>query len=241
MPASLPPLHRIDFATNSPVSVYMKAMAAVCPFVEPAVRGGYLHGCVVTPDCRNADDIHSRFFEQLVPQIERFRDARAALVEKQQRLLICHTVVIHTPAHLDAEVVRLLNWPNWLGWALKHLYTPKEIVFGFVRKNVVEKSFFGQSIPVSPFHGIVIRSRVVGSDQRFFTGNQPLLDAMMQAEDDGQNAHAVVPGEAVDIREAQAMRDANYFLRVRKWGQTILPAGEDSKEPRTEGTPEVSG
>jgi hypothetical protein len=229
MPASLPPLHRIDFATNSPVSVYMKATAGVCPFIEPAVRLGCLRGCVVTPDCRSSDDIHARFFEQLVPLIERFRDERAALAEKQQRLLICHTIVLHTPAHLDAEVVRLLNWPNWLGWALKQLYTPKEIVFGFVRKNVIEKSFFGQSIPVSPFHGVVIRSRVIGSDQRFFTGNQPLLDAMMQAEDDGQNAHALVPDDPVDIRDPQAMRNADYFSRVRQWGQAILPAEEQTR------------
>jgi len=223
MYANLPPLHRIDFATHSPVSAYMKATAAVCPFIEPAARAGCLHGCVVTPDCRSSEDIHPRFFEQLVPQIERFRDARAGLVDKHQRLLICHTVVLHTPVNLDAEVVRLLNWPNWLGWALKHLYTPKEIVFGFLRKNVIEKSFFGQSIPVSPFHGVVIRSRVAGSDARFFTGNRPLLEAMMQAEDDGQNAHAVLPGETVDIRDPQAMRGADYFSRVRQWGQTILP------------------
>ena len=167
MPAILPPLHAIDFATNSPVSAYMKATAAVCPFIEPAKRAGCLHGCVVTPDCKTAEDIHPRLFEQLVPQIERFRGARRALTEKQQRLLICHTVVIHVPQHFDADVVRLLNWPNWLAWSLKHLYTPKEIVFGFVRKGVVEKSFFGQSIPVSPFHAVVIRSRVVGSDPDF--------------------------------------------------------------------------
>jgi hypothetical protein len=76
---------------------------------------------------------------------------------------------------------------------------------------------------VSPFHAIVIRSRVVGSDQRFFTGNQPLMQAMMEAEDDGQNAHAVVPGNMPDIRDPQAMRDANYFQRVQQWGQAILP------------------
>jgi hypothetical protein len=226
MPATLPPLHPIDFAINSPVSAYMKATAAVCPFIEPAARAGCLFGCVVTPDCRRGDDVHPRLFEQLVPQIERFRDARRALSEKQQRLLNCHTAVIHLPQHVDADVVRLLNWPNWLAWSLKHLYTPKEIVFGFVRKSVVEKSFFGRSIPVAPFHAVVIRSRVVGSDHRFFTGNEPLLQAMMEAEDDGQNAHAEVPGEPVDIRDPQAMRDANYFQRVRQWGQTILPAGK---------------
>ena len=35
-----------------------------------------------------------------------------------------------------------------------------------------------------------------------------------------------VPGGPVDIRNPQAMRDADYFHRVRQWGQTILPAGE---------------
>ena len=34
---------------------------------------------------------------------------------------------------------------------------------------------------------------------------------MMQAEDDGANAHAVVPGEAPDIRDPQALRTADYF------------------------------
>jgi hypothetical protein len=226
MPVNLPPLHRIDFTINTPVSAYMKATSAVCPFINPAIRAGCLHGCVIAPDCRNSEEIHPRLFEQLVPLIERFRDDRSALAEKQQRLLICHVAVIHTPANLDAEVVRLLNWPNWLAWSLKHLYTPKEIVFGFVRKNVIEKSFFGQSIPVAPFHAVVIRSRVVGSDHRFFTGNQPMLEAMMQADDDGQNAHAAVPVDPVDIRDPQAMRNASYFSRVRQWGQKLLPAGE---------------
>jgi hypothetical protein len=102
------------------------------------------------------------------------------------------------------------------------LYTPKEIVFGFIRKNVSEKSSLGETIPPAPFHGIVIRSRVLGSDLRFFKGNQPLLQAMMQADDDGQNAHVVVPGEVPDIRDPQALRNADYFQRVRRWGQGIM-------------------
>jgi len=223
MDVTLPPLQPVDPASDSPVSVYLKSMAVACPFIEPSAKAGCLHICEVAPDCRSNQEIHPRLFEQLVPLIERFRDARRALAEKQQRLLICHTVVIRMPSSLDADTVRLLNWPNWLGWGLKQLYTPKEIVFGFVRKGVREKSLFGRSIPVSPFHAIVIRSRVVGSDQRFFTGNQPLMQAMMEAEDDGQNAHAVVPGNMPDIRDPQAMRDANYFQRVQQWGQAILP------------------
>jgi hypothetical protein len=222
MNATLPPLQPIDLEATSPFSIYVKANAAVCPFVEPAGRAGCLSSCELTPDCHTAQDIHPRLFEQIVPMIERYRDARRALEEKQQRLLICHTVVIQIPTHLDADTVNLLTWPNWLSWSLKQLYTPKEIVFGIIRKNIAERSSFGMPIPPAPFHGIIIRSRVVGSDLRFFKGNQPLLQAMMQAEDDGQNAHVVVPGEALDIRDPQAMRNADYFQRVRQWGQEIL-------------------
>ena len=225
MNPKIPPLHQVDLAVSTPVSAYMKALLPTCPFIEPAARGGALFGCVVSPDCQTAADIHPRLFEQLVPLIERFRDDRRALPLKPQRLLVCHTAVIHLPAQLDIETAKQLNWPNWLGWAMKQLYTPKEIVFGFVRKNVVEKSTLGKPIPASPFHAVVIRSRVVGSDSRFFTGNQPWLDAMMEAEDDGADAHAVVPGEVPDIRDPQAMRDADYFRRVREWGQTVLPKG----------------
>ena len=222
MSVTPPTLQPIDLASQSPISAYIKVNAAVCPFIEPAAKAGCLYACEVTPDCQTAADIHPRLFEQLVPQIERFRDARRALPDRQQRLLICHTVVIHLPPHLDGEAVKLLNWPNWLGWALKQLYTPKEIVFGFVRKNIAEKSSFGLVIPLAPFHGVVIRSRVVGSDQRFFTGNQPLLQAMMQADDDGGDVHTPLFGQVPDIRDPQAMRDANYFQQIQQWGQKLL-------------------
>jgi hypothetical protein len=233
MSATPPPLQPIDLEFNSPVSMYLKKIAVVCPFIEPAARAGCLFGCVVVPDCQQRVDIHPRLFEQLVPQIERFRDARRALPDKQQRLLICHTVVIHVPPQLDAETARQLTWPNWLGWALKQLYTPKELVFGFVRKNVAEQSTFGQPIPVSPFHAVIIRSRVVSSDQRFFPNNQALLQAMMEADDDGADVHAAALGKVPDIRDPQAMRDHNYFDRVRQWGQKVVnelpPPGKPAK------------
>jgi hypothetical protein len=225
IPAQALPLQQIDLAIKTPVSAYMKALLPTCPFIEPAAKTGMLYGCVVVPDCKTPADLHPRLFEQLVPLIERFRDARRELPSKQQRLLICHTAIIHVPPHLDVETAKKLSWPNWLGWGLKQLYTPKEIVFGFVRKNVVEKSTLGQPIPPSPFHAVVIRSRVVGSDHRFFTGNQPWLDAMMEAEDDGADVHSAVLGNVPDIRNPQAIRDANYFQRVREWGQKILPNG----------------
>ena len=136
----IPPLHQVDLAISTPVSVYMKALLPTCPFIEPAAKSKMLFGCVVAPDCQSPDDIHPRLFEMLVPLVERFRLARRRLPSKQQRLLICHTAILHLPPHLDAETARQLAWPNWLGWGLKQLYTPKEIVFGFVRKRVVEKS-----------------------------------------------------------------------------------------------------
>jgi hypothetical protein len=219
---TVPPLQPIDLDFNSPVSVYLKTVTAVCPFIEPAARAGCLFGCVVVPDCQTAQDIHPRLFEQLVPQIERFREARRALPEKQQRLLVCHTIIIHVPPPLDAETGRQLSWPNWLAWTLKQLYTPKELVFGFVRKQIAERSALDTPIPVSPFHAVIIRSRVVNSDHRFFPNNQPLLQAMMEADDDGQDVHAPALGQVPDIRDPQAMRDANYFERVRQWGQSIV-------------------
>ena len=222
MNATMPPLQSIDLEATSPVSVYVKANAAVCPFIEPAERSGCLSFCEMTPDCHEAQDIHPRLFEHIVPMIERFRDDRRALTEQQQRLLICHTVVIQVPTLLDAAAVKLLTWPNWLAWSLKQLYTPKEIVFGFIRKNIAERSSLGVSIPPPPFHGLIIRSRVAGSDLRFFKGNQPFLEAIMQADDDGLNPHAVIPGEAPDLRDPQALRNAGYFQRVLRWGQEIL-------------------
>lgn len=222
MSVILPSLQSVDLASNSALSHYLTASRTVCPFIEASAKAGCLYSCEVTPDCQTSHDIHPRFFEQVVPLVERFRDQRRELPDQHQRLLICHVVVMHVPAHLDADAVRLLNWPNWLNLLLKQLYTPKEIVFGFVRKNAIEKSLFGKVVPVSPFHAIIIRSRVVGSDKRFFAGNQALLQAMMQAEDDGGDAHAAVPGHAVDIQDAQAMREVGYFERVRQWGQKNL-------------------
>jgi hypothetical protein len=201
----------------------MKGMTAVCPFIEPSASAGLLYACEIAPNCSTAAEIHPRLFEQLIPVIERFRDDRRALMEKQHRLLICHIAHLRMQPHLDADTARLLNWPNWLGMLLKLLYTPKEIVFGFVRKNIAERSSFGTPIPVAPFHAIIIRSRVVGSDHRFFKGNQPLMQAMMEAEDDGQNGHALIPGDPVNIRDPQAMRDADYFERARQWGMSVLP------------------
>ena len=224
MNAMLPPLQPVDLEANLPVSFYFKANAAVCPFIEPAWRAGCLSFCEVTPDCHTVQDIHPRLFEQLVPIIERFRDSRRALAEKHRRLFICHTALMQIPGQLDADAVKLLTWPNWLNWSLKQLYTPKEIVFGFIRKNIVEKSSLGVSIPAPPFHGIIIRSRVVGSDLRFFKGNESLLQAMMEAEDDGQNAFSVVPGEIPDIRDPEALRHADYFNRVRQWGEQNMIA-----------------
>ena len=220
---SLPPLQKIDLTINSPVAVYVRATAPACPFIQPGAAAGSLFGCVITPQCLTSADLHPRLFELLIPVIERFRDDRRSLTEKQQRLLLCHTVVMHVPPQLDADMVQSLSWPNWLGWALKQIYTPKEIVFGFVRKDVIEPSLFGRTLPVAPFHALIIRSRVVSSDKRFFTGNQPLMQSMMEADDDGENAHRIFPGEVPDLRDPGAIRSSNYFDRVRAWGQAMLP------------------
>jgi hypothetical protein len=219
---SVPPLQTLDITSNSPVAAYLNASTAVCPFIEPAVRADSLLGCTVSPDCQISADIHPRLFEQMVPIIERFRTDRRAIPEKSQRLLLCHVAVIHFQPHLDADAVRLLAWPNWLGLLLKQLYTPKEIVFGFVRKNVAEKSLFGGLTPAAPFHAIIIRSRIVTADHRFFPDSPQLLQAMMQAEDDGQNAHASVSENLPDLSNPESIRDANYFERVRQWGQMLL-------------------
>ena len=69
---------------------------------------------------------------------------------------------------------------------------------------------------------VIIRSRVVHSDQRFFPNNDPLLLAMMEADDDGEDVHSASLGQVPDIRDAQAMRDAGYFQRVRQWAEMIV-------------------
>ncbi len=222
MTPTLPSLETVDLASALPVPGYLKSLAPVCPFIEPAAKAGLLFCTEITPDCHTPADIHSRLFEQLVPQIERFRDARAALPDRQHRLLVCHTVVIHMPPHLDADTARQLHWPNILSWTLKHFYTPKEIVLGVVRKNAVEKSMGGLTIPVAPFHAIVIRSRVAGSDGRFFPGNDAMLKAMMEADDDGEDVHTPLLGTVPDIRNPQAMRDANYWQQILQWWQKTL-------------------
>jgi hypothetical protein len=227
---TLPVLRPIELDIRTPVSAYLKEMAMVCPFIEPAARAGCLHGCVITPDCQTADDIEPRVFEELVPLVERFRDARRALPGKQQRLLICHTVVIHMPPHLDVETARRLAWPNWVVWALRQLYTPKELVFGIIRRNSLERSSAGSPLPASPFHAVVIRSRVVRSDHRFFPNNEQLLQAMMEADDDGEDVHAAALGQVPDIRDSQAMRDTGYFQRVRQWAEKIV--SERANSPR---------
>jgi hypothetical protein len=225
---TLPPLQPIDLDIPTPVSAYLKKMTAFCPFIEPAARAGCLHGCVIAPDCITAEDIDPRVFEQLVPLIERFRDARRALPEKSQRLLICHTVVVHMPPHLDVETARRLVWPNWVVWALRQLYTPKELVFGIVRKGAAESSSAGSPLPVSPFHAVVIRSRVVRSDHRFFPNNEPLLQAMMEADDDGEDVHAAAFGQVPDIRDPEMLRDMQYFQRVREWAEKIVRQQADN-------------
>jgi hypothetical protein len=223
---AIPPLQSLSLSGESSLSTSAQSMTAVCPFIEPAARAGLLQSCEIAPYCRTVPEIHPRLFEQLVPVIERYREARRGLEEKQQRLLICHIAILRMPPELDADTARLLNWPNWLGMLLKLLYTPKEIVFGFVRKNIAERSTFGTPIPIAPFHAVIIRSRVVGSDQRFFKGNQPLLRAMMEADDDGQSAYEKIPGMLPDLKDPQSLRDAHYFERARQWGMTVIPRGK---------------
>lgn len=215
-------LQSVDLSLPSPVSRYLIQSAAICPFIEPSARADLLFASELSPDCQTASDIHPRLFEQLIPRIEQFRDHRRSLPEKQQRLLVCYCLQIHLPPSLDADAVRLLTWPNWVALLLKQLYTPKEIVFGFVRKHFAERSSFGASVPIAPFHGIIIRSRVVGTDHRFFTGNQPLLDAMMEAEDDGGDVHAAALDKVPDIRDPQAMREAGYFERLKQRSLKLL-------------------
>ncbi len=224
---AVPALRQIDLRIPSPISVYLKAMSAVCPFIEPAAAAGQLLGCGLTPDCQSARDIHPRLFEHLVPLIERYRIARRALPEKQQRLLVCHVVLIQMPPQLDVQTARLLAWPNLLGWSLKQLYTSKEIVLGFVRKGVAEQSTFGAAIPVAPFHAVIIRSRVAHSDHRFYPGNPAMLTAMMEADDDGQDVHGPLLGNVPDIHDPQALRDDRYFERIEQWWKKTLVSGAE--------------
>jgi hypothetical protein len=215
-------LQSVDLSSPSPVSRYLSQTAAVCPFIEPSARAGLLFASELSPDCRTASDLHPRLFEQLIPRIEQFRDHRRSLPDKQHRLLVCYCVLIHLQPSLDADAVRLLTWPNWVALLLKQLYTPKEIVFGFVRKHFAERSSFGPPVPIAPFHAVIIRSRVVGTDHRFFTGNQPLLAAMMEADDDGADVHAAALDNVPDTRDPQAMREAGYFERLRQRSLKML-------------------
>ena len=45
----------------------------------------------------------------------------------------------------------------------------------------------------------------------------------MEAEDDGADVHSAVFENVPDIHDPVALREANYFQRVREWGQSILP------------------
>jgi hypothetical protein len=210
----------VDLASPGPVPTYLREMAPVCPFVEPSARAGLLFAVEVTPDCREPADVHPRLFEQLVPLIERFRDVRRALPSPQQRLLVCHTAVIRLPSHLDGPAVQLLRWPNLLAWSLKQLYTSKEVVLGVVRKGVAERSMAGAAVPIAPFHAVIIRSRVVNADARFFPRNRALLDALMNADDDGADVHGPLLGTVPDVRDPDALRADRYYQRVLgKWRQ----------------------
>lgn len=184
-----------------------------------------MHASQVTLDCRSSDEIHPRMFEQLIPAVERFRQRRRELADKTQRLLLCDTLVFHVPGELDAEANRLMTWPNWLGFLLKDLYTSKAIVFGFVRKGVVERASTGQPIPACPFHSVVIRSKVIGTDQRFFTGNEAFLAALAEGVDDGGDVHAGLVGQVPDVHDPAAIRASNYFLQLRTVAQSKLKGG----------------
>jgi hypothetical protein len=211
-------------AAPDAVTAYLKEMARVCPFIEPSANADCLYASRVALDCRSADEIHPRMFEQLIPAIERFREHRRALPDKNQRLLFSHTIAFGLPEVLDAEVNRLLGWPNWLGLLIKHLYTPKAIVFGFIRKGVAERGSGGEAVPIAPFHAVVIRSRIVGADHRFFAGNEALLSALAEAADDGGDVHAGLIHPVPDVRDPAALRAGNYFHRLRAWGQAKFRA-----------------
>jgi hypothetical protein len=194
---------------------YLKRMTPYCPFIEPSEKAGCLYASQVTLDCRTTEEIHPRMFEQIVPAVERFRARRRELADKSDRLLFSHTIVFHFPPQFDAEANRLMAWPNWLGFLMKDLYTPKAIVFGFIRKGFAERSSAGATMPVSPFHAVVIRSRVIGADHRFFAGNENLLSALAEADDDGGDVHAELLSGVPDIRDPAAIRAADYFHRLR--------------------------
>lgn len=190
-------------------------MAAVCPFIEPAAKAGCLYGSEIALDCNKSEDIHPRMFEQIVPAVEHFREQRRKLINKNQRLLLSYTLVFRIPAQLHADTNRLMAWPNWLSYLVKDLYTPKAIVFGFIRKGVSERSVAGESIPIAPFHAVVIRSNIIGADQRFFAGNEELLSALAEAVDDGGDVHAGRAGVIPDLSDPQAIRAHDYFHRLR--------------------------
>lgn len=217
--------HPIQFCGSSPfdeIRDYLKRMTVHCPFIEPAEKAGCLYVSSVTLDCSKSEDIHPRMFEQIVPAIERYREQRRSLPDKNHRLLLSHTLVFRVPMHLDAETNRLMTWPNWLSYIVKDLYTPKAIVFGFIRKGVAERSVSGEAIPVAPFHALVIRSKMVGADHRFFAGNEALLSALAEAVDDGGNVFAECAGAVPDLRDPAAIRAGDYFHRLRTSAQAKL-------------------
>lgn len=213
------PIRFDDRNATEPLTIYLRAMAQVCPFIEPAEKAGCLYAWRTGLDCSLADQIHPRMFEQLVPAIERFREQRRALPDKNRRILLSYTLAFELPAALDAEANRQLTWPNWLGVLVKHLYTPKGVIFGFIRKGVVERSSTGETIPIAPFHAIVIRSQIMGADQRFFAGNEAWLSKLAEAADDGADVHAGLMPQVPDLRNPAALRAGDYFRRLRTWGQ----------------------
>jgi hypothetical protein len=212
---SCQPIRFSDSGVTASIVGYLKTMASHCPFIEPSEKAGCLYASEVTLDCQTTGEIHPRMFEQIVPAVERFRERRRELVNKSDRLLFSHTIVFRFPAQLDADANRLMAWPNWLGFLIKDLYTPKAIVFGFIRKGLAERSSAGAIMPVAPFHAVVIRSRVIGVDHQFFAGNENFLSALTEADDDGGDVHGgLLPG-VPDVRDPAAIRAADYFDRLQ--------------------------
>jgi hypothetical protein len=216
--SSFRPVH-FGGAGDDAITAYLKLMTRVCPFIEPAERAGCLYASQIALDCNTGAEIHPRMFEQLIPAIERYRERRRALPDKNHRLLLSETVFFRIPAHLEAEANRLMTWPNWLGFLVKDLYTAKAIVFGFIRKGVSERSSEGEAMPISPLHAVVIRSKVIGADHRFFAGNEAFLSALAEAVDDGGDVHCGLFPQVPDVRDPLAIRKDNYFDRLRSWAQ----------------------
>ncbi|MGE1164477.1 hypothetical protein ACQJ0Y_14510 [Peribacillus simplex] len=197
------------------VSVYLKEMEKLCPYINPAkISNRITNKGIYIPE-KDKLSIERRIFWESVEGVEEFRKNRQEL-DNHGKLLL-NTNIFFTFEH--GILNNILDWPHFL---LKLLYTKVGIVFGKFHVGAKKRNELEGGLPSPPYTHLAIRSALKKKDSRFFSKAPYLLNNMLENEDNGMDVFIPLTKYRIKIDQLTNVEKDQIYIKLHEIAENIL-------------------